>query len=76
MYLLCLSLCLSISQLCGRAFAHDTVGHQINPSLWTHRAISRYTQCSMTGVTNAMACAVLSVCGGAYKRNLAANQKG
>ena len=39
-----------------RAFAHGTMGHHIDPSWWTHRAISHSSQCPTTGV-----CAILSV---------------
>ena len=45
-----------------RAFAHGAMGRRIDPSwgepLW---AISRSSQCSTTGVTKAMLCAILSV---------------
>ena len=34
-----------------RAFAHGAMGRLINPSWWTHWAISRSCQCSTTGVT-------------------------
>ena len=44
-----------------RAFAHGAMGRRIDPSWWTHEAISRSSQCSTTGVTKAMACAILSV---------------
>ena len=40
-----------------RAFAHGAMGRRIDPSWWTHRAISH----SMTGVTKAVVCAILSV---------------
>ena len=43
-----------------RAFAHGAMGRRIDPSWWTHRAISRSSQCSMTGVTKAWVCAILS----------------
>ena len=32
-----------------RMFAHDAMGRQIDPSWWTHWAISRSSQCSTTG---------------------------
>ena len=32
-----------------RAFAHGAMGSRIYPSWWTHWAISRSSQCSMTG---------------------------
>ena len=44
-----------------RAFAHGAMGRRINPSWWTHLAISRSSQCSTTGVTNTVVCAILSV---------------
>ena len=40
---------------------------------WTHRAISRSSQCSMTGVTYDVVCAILS--DDSYKRTLAVNRK-
>ena len=43
-----------------RAFAHGAMGHRINPSWWTHSAISHSSQCSMTGVTKAVVCVILS----------------
>ena len=43
------------------AFAHGTMSHQIDPSWWSHWPISRSSQCSMTGVTKAVVCAILSV---------------
>ena len=33
-----------------RAFAHSTMGRRIDPSWWTHLAISRSNQCSTIGV--------------------------
>ena len=33
-----------------RAFAHGAMGCRIDPSWWTHRAISYSSQCSMTGM--------------------------
>ena len=33
----------------------------INPSWWTHLAISRFSQCSTTGVTKAVVCVILFV---------------
>ena len=44
-----------------RAFAHGAMGHQINPSWWYHRAISRSIQCSTTGVKKAVVFVILSV---------------
>ena len=43
------------------AFAHGAMGRRIDPSWWTHRAISRSSQCFTTGVTKVMACAILYV---------------
>ena len=40
-----------------RVFAHGAMGHRIDPS-W---AISHSSQCSMTNVTKAVVCAILSV---------------
>ena len=39
----------------------DGLDHLIDPSWWTHWAISRSSQCSMTGVTKAVVCAILSL---------------
>ena len=44
-----------------KVFAHGAMGRRIDPSSWTHEAISHPSQCSMTGVTKAVACAILSV---------------
>ena len=44
-----------------RAFAYGAMGCWIDPSWWKHWAISYSSQCSMTGVTNAMVCIILSV---------------
>ena len=44
-----------------RAFAYDAMGRRIYPSWRTDWAISRSSQCSMTGVTKAVICAILSV---------------
>ena len=44
-----------------RSFAHDAMGRRIDPSWWTHLAISRSNQCSTTGVTKAVVCAILYV---------------
>ena len=41
--------------------AHGVMARWIDPSWWTHSAISHSSQCSMTGVTKAMVCAILSV---------------
>ena len=44
-----------------RSFTHGAIGRWIDPSWWTHWAISHTSQCSMTGITNAVVCAILSV---------------
>ena len=44
-------------------FAHGVIGCWIDSSWWTHRAISRSSQYCTTGVTKAVVCAILSVCG-------------
>ena len=44
-----------------RVFAHGAMGRRIDPSWWTHGAISRSRQCSKTGIPNAVICAILSV---------------
>ena len=51
----------SSSSLVGRAFAHSAMGRPIDPSWWSHLAISRSCQCSTTVVTKAVVCAILSV---------------
>ena len=42
-------------------FTRGVMGRQINPSWWIHWAISHSSQCSTTGVTNAVVCVILSV---------------
>ena len=44
-----------------RAFAHGAMVRRIDSSRWTHRAMSGCSQCSTTGATNAVVCAILSV---------------
>ena len=44
-----------------RAFAHGAMGRRIDASWWTHWPISRSSQCTTTGVTKAVACAILCV---------------
>ena len=57
-----------------RAFAHGVMGRRIDPSWWTHYAISRSSQCSTTGVTRPRY--VLSCLWDvAYKRTIAVNRK-
>ena len=41
-------------------FAHDAMGRRIDPSWWTHSAISCSSQCSMTGASTAVVCVILS----------------
>ena len=40
---------------------NDNFKLSIDPSWWTHRAISRSSQCSTTGVTKAVVCVILCV---------------
>ena len=50
-----------------RAFAYGVLGRRIDPSWWTHWAISQSSQCSTTGLTKAMVCGMMyisSLCGG------------
>ena len=44
-----------------RAFDHGAMGRRIDPSWWTHWAISRSSQCPTTGVTKAVVCVISSV---------------
>ena len=44
-----------------RAFAYGAMDRRIDPLCWTHSAISLFSQCSTTGVTNAVVCVILSV---------------
>ena len=44
-----------------RAFAYGTMVRRIDPSWWTHEAISRSSQCPKTGATKAVLCAIPSV---------------
>ena len=46
--------CFCFFHHCAGVFAHGVMGHQLNPSLWPHCAISCSSQCSTTGVTKAM----------------------
>ena len=43
------------------ALAHGTMGRRIDPSWWTHWAISCSSQCPTTGVTKTVVCIILSV---------------
>ena len=43
------------------AFTYGAIGCQIDPSWWTHYAISRRSQCSTTNVTKAVVCVNLSM---------------
>ena len=38
------------------------MGCGIDPSWWTHWAISRSSQCSVTVLTKAVVCVIVSVC--------------
>ena len=44
-----------------RAFAHGAMGGLIDPSWWTHWAISRSNQCSMTGVSKVVVCGMMHI---------------
>ena len=44
-----------------RSFAHDAMGCRVDPSWCTHRAISRSSQCSTTGITKTVVSVILSV---------------
>ena len=44
-----------------RAVANDAMGRRIDPSWWTHWAISLSGQYPTTGVTKAVVCAILSM---------------
>ena len=44
-----------------RVFAHGAMGCRIDPSWWTHWAISLSSQCSKTGITKDVVCVILSV---------------
>ena len=44
-----------------RAVAHCAMGRRIDPSWWTHWAITRSSQCHTTGVIKAVVCIILSV---------------
>ena len=59
-----------------RVFAHGAIGRRIDPS-WGEpiELLSRSSQCSTTGLTKAVVCAILSVWDDAYKRTLAAKPK-
>ena len=45
----------------GRASTYGAMGHRIDPTRWTHLAISRSSQCSTSGVSKAVVCAILPV---------------
>ena len=68
LFYLCLSLFLTLITASGarcsslvRAFIHGVMGHQIDPSWWSHWAISCSSKCSMTGVIKAVVCIILAV---------------
>ena len=44
-----------------RELAHGAMGRGIDPSWWTHRSISRSSQCSTTDVTKVVVCVILSM---------------
>ena len=44
-----------------RASAQSVMGHWIDPSWWTHCAISYSSQCSTAGVTKVVGYVILSV---------------
>ena len=44
-----------------KSFAQGMMDYLIDPSWWTHSAISHSSQCSTTGVTKDMVCAVMSM---------------
>ena len=56
------------------ALAHGAMGRRIDPSWWTHWAISCFNQCSMIGVTKTgmsyLICGMMHI-----KEPLAANRK-
>ena len=55
-----------------KAFAHGVIGRRIDPSWWTHWAISRSSHCPTTGVTKAV---VSCLWDDAYKITLAAKSE-
>ena len=59
----------------GRASAHGAMCRRIDPSWWTHWAISRSSQCPTTGVVTKVGVSTILSVDGAYKRTLAANRK-
>ena len=59
---------------------HGVMGRWIDSSLWTQGAIYHSSQCSTTGVTKAVVCAIMMMFltylwDGAYKRTHAVNRK-
>ena len=44
-----------------RVFAYGAMGRRIDSSWWTYLAIYRSSQCSTTGVTKTVLCAIMSV---------------
>ena len=59
---------------CDIASPQGAMCPRIDPSWWTHSAISRSSQCSTIGVTKPVVCVPLCS-DSAYKRTLAANRK-
>ena len=53
--------CLSYTHEQDIASAHGEMGSRIDPSWWTHSAISCSSQCSTTGVAKAILYAIQSV---------------
>ena len=45
----------------GMMHIKEPISRRIDPSWWTHWAISRSSQCSTTGVTKAVVCVILSM---------------
>ena len=43
------------------AFVHGAMGRHINPSWWTHWAISCFSECFTTGVTKVMVCGMMHI---------------
>ena len=51
----------SRTRLSGRLSPRGAVSLQIDPALWSHLTVSPFSQCSTTGVNQAMMCSVLSM---------------
>ena len=48
-------------ELHGGVFTHGTMGYKIDPSWWIHWATSCSSWCSITGITKAVVCFILSM---------------